>query len=120
MNVVDHREYQSVSSETDEVGIRWYLKDNFLYFSIKHFLLLIRIASPSRPLYSHNIGFMENWRKLSFNYHQIIHVISPYFGGSSLYRIYCMFWDTVCFGTLLIFAKIIIFQGCKFWDISNI
>ena len=28
-----------------------------------------------------------------------------------------MFWDTVCFGTPLIFAKIIIFQGCKFWDI---
>ena len=23
----------------------------------------------------------------------------------------------VCFGTPLIFAKIIIFQGCKFWDI---
>ena len=31
-----------------------------------------------------------------------------------------MFWDAICFGTPLIIAKIIIFQGCKFWDISKI
>ena len=36
-------------------------------------LILIRIASPGEAILmsTHNIFFMENWWKLSFNYHQI-------------------------------------------------
>ena len=55
-----------------------YLLKYVPYFSIKHVLwVLIRIASASEAILmsTHNICLIENCRKLSFNYHQIIHFL---------------------------------------------
>ena len=63
--------------------IRRVFHDNFAYFSIKTYVVGTHwnCLGEAIPVSTHNIYvFMENWRKLSFSYHQIPSLSFPLFG----------------------------------------